>query len=309
MCLTSNFLFAAAALIAMSLFAPGAFAQRVSLGVVVGGYANDDFDSKYVQGPPPHPSVWSRSESGGYVVGASLDVRLFPQLSIGTEALYRPLHYGQSSGFFQDGVVPGSIPVVTFEFPVLAKYKFTLGRVRPFLEGGPSFRTAGNLNSASPSHFGVNAGVGLETQWRRLRIAPKVRYTRWAEDGPAADVRTRSDQLEFLVGFSYAAASDAHPLGRRISLGVVIGPDVSGGSESTTFTGIYPWWSTPITTETSRGPGRFVIGPLVELSVSRRFSVEANALSRSRHNTSVVNGGPAQVRAGDIGNSLARRRG
>lgn len=295
MCLTSNFLFAAAALIAMSLFAPGASAQRVSLGVVVGGYANDDFDSKYVQGPPPHPSVWSRSESGGYVVGASLDVRLFPQLSIGTEALYRPLHYGQSSGFFQDGVVPGSIPVVTFEFPVLAKYKFSLGRVRPFLEGGPSFRTAGNLNSASPSHFGVNAGVGLETQWRRLRIAPKVRYTRWAEDGPAADVRTRSDQLEFLVGFSYAAASYAHPLGRRISLGVVIGPDVSGGSESTSFTGIYPYWSTPITIETFRGPGRLVIGPLVELSVSRRFSIEANALSRSRHYNTVVTGGPRQV--------------
>ena len=91
-----------------------------------------------------------------------------------------------SSRRIQDGV-PGFIrtPVVTFEFPVLAKYKFTLGRVRPFLEGGPSFRTAGNLNSADPSHFGVNAGVGLETQWRSIRIAPKVRYTRWADDGPA----------------------------------------------------------------------------------------------------------------------------
>ena len=279
----------------MSLLTPGASAQRVSLGAVVGGYVNDDFDSRYVPGPLDNPPSWSRSESGGYVVGASVDVRLFPHLSLGLEALYRPLHYGQSTGFFQDGVVRSFIPVVTFEFPVLVKYKFTLGRVRPFLEGGPSFRTAGNLNSASPSHFGVNAGVGLETRWRSLRIAPKVRYTRWAEDGPAADVRTRSDQLEFLVGFSYAAASDAHPLGRRISLGIVMGPNLSGGSESSTFTGIPDWWSTPITIETSRGPGRLVISPLVEVNVSRRFSIEANALSRSRHYNTVVTGGPRQV--------------
>lgn len=278
----------------MSLLTAGASAQRVSLGVVVGGYANDDFDSHYAPGPGYVPSI-VRSESGGYVVGSSLDVHLFPRLSLGLEALYRPLHYGDAVTV-QNGVI-GFIrtPVVTFEFPVLAKYKFSLGRVRPFLEGGPSFRTAGNLNGANPSHFGVNAGVGLETQWRSIRIAPKVRYARWADDGPAMRVRTRSDQLEFLVGFSYAAASDAHPLGRRISLGVVIGPNLSGGSESTTFTGIYPDWSTPITIETSRGPGRLVISPLVEVSVSRRFSIEANALSRSRHYNTVVTGGPAQV--------------
>ena len=286
--------FAAAALIAISLLTPGASAQRVSLGVVVGGYANDDFDSYYHQGSGPLPSA-VRAESGGYVVGSSLDFRLFPRLSLGLEALYRPLHYGQLATI-QNGV-PSFIrtPVVTFEFPVLAKYKFALGRVRPFLEGGPSFRTAGNLNSANPSHFGVNAGVGLETQWRSIKIAPKVRYTRWADDGPALQVRTRSDQLEFLVGFSYAAASDAHPLGRRISLGVVIGPNLSGGSESTTFTWVHPDWGIPITNETSRGPGRLVISPLVELSVSRRFSIEANALSRSSHYKSVVTGFPGRV--------------
>ena len=292
----SNAPYAAAALVGISLLTPGASAQRVSLGAVVGGYANDDFDSRYVSKPAGYFPDVVRSESGGYVVGSSLDVRLFPRLSLGMEALYRPLHYSIAASF-QDGVVLGFIrePVITFEFPVLAKYKFTSGRVRPFLEGGPSFRTAGNLNSANPSHFGVSAGVGVETQWRSIRIAPRVRYTRWAEDGPGFIVRTRSDQLEFLAGFSYAAASNAHPLGRRISLGVVIGPDVSGGSESTTFTGIYPWWSTPITIETSRGPGRLVISPLVELRVSRRFSIEGNALSRSRHYNTIVTRGPGQV--------------
>ena len=51
--------------------------------------------------------------------------------------------------------------------------------------------------------MGVSAGVGVEAQWRRLRIAPRVRYTRWAEDALDLAARTRPGQLEFLAGFSY----------------------------------------------------------------------------------------------------------
>lgn len=277
----SNAPIAATALIATSLLAPGASAQRVSFGVVVGGYANRDFDSQYSPMPPGFPPITTQSDSGGYVVGLSIDVRLFPRLSLGVEALYKPLHYGASASFDQNGVVIGYAPatVVTWQFPVLARYRFSLGRVRPFLEAGPSFRTAGNLNSSNPSHFGVSAGVGVETEWRRLRIAPRVRYTRWAED--PANLRTRADQLEFLVGVSYAAASDAHPLGRRISFGAVIGPDVSGGSRTATDTWFDPSTGASTTIRTSSGPGRLVVGPLVELSLSPRFSIEGNALSSS----------------------------
>jgi hypothetical protein len=223
---------AGAVLTAVSLIAPPASGQRVSLGVVVGGYANEDFDSRYVPCPGYLPSI-TESDSGGYVIGPSLDVRLFPRLSIGVEALYKPLHYRAAASMSWEGEVLGFAPatVVTWQLPVLARYRFSLGRLRPFLEGGPSFRSTGNLNSSEPSHFGVSAGGGVETEWRRLRIAPRVRYTRWAEDTWVPRVRTRSDQVEFLVGFSYAAAVNAHPLGRRILLGAVIGPDVSSESE------------------------------------------------------------------------------
>jgi hypothetical protein len=202
------------------------------------------------------------------------------------EALYKPLHYRAATVVSQEGAVLGFAPatVVTWQFPVLARYRFSQGRLRPFLEGGPSFRSAGNLNSSDPSHFGVTAGVGAETGWRRLRIAPRVRYTRWAEDSRRADVRTRSDQVEFLVGFGYAANVNAHPLGRRISLGAVIGPDVSGESEIGTGTFPDPSTGTPITIRDTLRPGRLVLGPLIELSVSPRISIEGNAIASSRVN-------------------------
>jgi hypothetical protein len=196
------------------------------------------------------------------------------------EALYKPLRF-KAPVSFQDGVVIGFAPAttVTWQFPVLAKYEFALGRVRPFLEGGPSFRTVGNPSS-DPSHFGVTAGVGAETGWRRLRIAPRVRYTRWAED-PWYSLPTRSDQLEFLVGVSYAATSDAHPLGRRIALGAVLACTVSADFPTATETMFDPLTGKSTTFQTSSGPRRPGVGPLVELGLSARFSIEGNAASRS----------------------------
>lgn len=76
---------AAAVLMAANLLAPGALAQRLSFGVVAGGYANSDFDSEYIPHPGFPPSI-RESGSGGYVIGPSLDVRVFPKLSLGVEA-------------------------------------------------------------------------------------------------------------------------------------------------------------------------------------------------------------------------------
>ena len=69
--------------------------------------------------------------------------------------------------------------MLTWEFPLLAKYRFPTRRLQPLIELGPSFRATGNLNDADPSHFGITAGAGIETSLSRLKIAPVVRFTRW----------------------------------------------------------------------------------------------------------------------------------
>ena len=73
--------------------------------------------------------------------------------------VYKPLHssLGPGQGF----------TVVSWDFPVLAKYHLAkLGRA-PFVEAGPSFRVAGNLNGYNPSHFGVTAGCRYGDTQRR----------------------------------------------------------------------------------------------------------------------------------------------
>ena len=77
----------------------------------------------------------------GYLAGASGQLELRQGLALEVDAVYKPLH----NSFFT---------VLTWDFPVLAKYHLVkLGRA-PFVEVGPSFRAAGNLNGYNPSHLG-----------------------------------------------------------------------------------------------------------------------------------------------------------
>jgi hypothetical protein len=69
---------------------------------------------------------------------------------------------------------------VTWEVPLLAKYKFGTGRFKPFVDAGPSVRTPFAL-----SKYGLNAGAGVEVRVGLLKIAPQIRYTRW---GPETNV-------------------------------------------------------------------------------------------------------------------------
>jgi hypothetical protein len=185
--------------IAVFLVAPALYGQRISVGVVAGGYANSDFVSSVYLFPGFNPDI-TVSEKGGYFVGPTVEVDVTRRLSVVSDALYKPLHYKKSATFFPDGSI-GYAPatVVTWQFPVLMKYHFTSIKLRPFLEGGPSFRSAGNLNQTNPSNYGVSAGLGIEGRWRVHSLAPSIRYTRWAKDRyPSSyDVQTRSDQVEF----------------------------------------------------------------------------------------------------------------
>ena len=68
-----------------------------------------------------------------------------------------------------------------FEFPGVLKARLTEGLIRPYVEGGPTFR--GSPNGLNVAHYGITAGAGLEIGTKKLiRISPEIRYTRWGSD-------------------------------------------------------------------------------------------------------------------------------
>ena len=141
-----------------------------------------------------------------YVIGAMVEIALRRDLFVEIDALYRLMSLTMA-GVRPDGSLHSISPatVVTWELPVLAKYKFGSSSVRPFLEAGPSFRTSGNLNGAAPSTYGGTAGIGVEMRIWRLKLGPVLRYTHWAADPDftAFRSRTKRNQVEFLLGLSF----------------------------------------------------------------------------------------------------------
>ncbi len=93
--------------------------------------------------------------------------------------------------------------MVTWQFPVLAKYRLGSRLASPFFEAGPSFRVAGNKNGSSPSTYGVTGGIGIEGRLGRFSIGPVARYTHWARDPLFTNVPSRPNQLELLIALSF----------------------------------------------------------------------------------------------------------
>jgi hypothetical protein len=140
------------------------------------------------------------------MAGGMAEIRLPFHLSVEVNTIYHELEFTRA-GIASNGALTSvsPAPVVTWEFPVLAKFRFSRPRVKPFIEAGPTFRTAGNLNGASPSHYGASAGIGVESPLWKLRVAPQIRYSHWARDQDVTYFApsTVRDQADFLLSISF----------------------------------------------------------------------------------------------------------
>lgn len=189
----------------------GANSRRVSFGVVGGAALTDAFGHEadglmLLPGGGTRPTrLRSYSTLKDYVIGPMVDVdMLWRGLSLEIGALYRPMNLTMA-GVLPDGSFHSVSPatVVTWEFPVLAKYRLGSSSARPVIELGPSFRASGNLNGSAPSPFGLTAGFGIETRFLGLRIAPLLRYTHWGADPDYTASRTKRNQVEALLSVSF----------------------------------------------------------------------------------------------------------
>jgi len=269
-------LFAAAAFLTGVLAVPaGLSGQTLSLGAIAGAAITDAVQNQTAN----NFRVWSQSKD--WIAGATMELRFPSRFSLELDAMYRELH-ATSAGVLSDGSLTSisPFPVVTWEFPVLAKYRFGSEKMRPFVEAGPSLRAAGNLNF-NPSRYGVTAGFGVEAHWRGLTFAPTLRYTRWNRDR-ATIAPSQPGQVEFLLGVSPESESIGIPVGRRVSFGVLAGFGLTND--------ILPYTqSAPgVFTQQISGLKSPIAGPSVEINLARRFSVEVDTLHKSMRDRSLT---------------------
>jgi hypothetical protein len=161
-------------------------------------------------GPPDecttaNATVQTYRASRNYLIGPLVELHLPLSFSVEADALYHPLSLAtQPDARLLE--LPSIKTFNSWEFPILGKYRFRAPFASPYLEAGPTFRTASPPLKHYLSGAGVVAGVGVEATVWRVRIAPEVRFVHWGHDAPDAGpllYSSRRNQAQFLVGLSY----------------------------------------------------------------------------------------------------------
>lgn len=135
-----------------------------------------------------------------WILGPMVELHLPLGLSVEADALYRRYQISDSGGEWQ--------------FPILGKYKFLAGPVRPYVGAGVNFNHVtgfSKLLSAELPHSGT-AGFtlegGIEFKLLRLRLAPELRFTHWGNSNIDLNplniaLKSSQNQSMFLIGLSF----------------------------------------------------------------------------------------------------------
>jgi opacity protein-like surface antigen len=176
------------------LLAGLAEAQPFVAGVKIGAPLTDALS---VQSPNPLDYV---ANTGRFVVGPYVEVRLPAGFAVEVDALYRSVSFSSTQN---------SASASDWEFPVLAKRKFLKGPLRPYVEGGlvlSHLSVPDVTEVAHRSNYGIALGAGLEIHALVLHISPEIRYEGLIfQDlsSPGGTLHSNRNQLLAMVGISF----------------------------------------------------------------------------------------------------------
>jgi Outer membrane protein beta-barrel domain len=183
-----------------------AFLSDTYARVITTPYRCGDFSPTNAVCAPPDATVETRRASRNYLVGPSVELHLPLRLSVEGDALYSPLSVADPNGQYFLPVINTTASIIktysSWSFPILAKYRFHAPFAQPYLEAGPTFRTAESAISRYLSKAGVTAGVGVEARAWKFHVSPEVRFVHWGADTPGY-YPSRRNQAQFLLGLSY----------------------------------------------------------------------------------------------------------
>jgi hypothetical protein len=197
-------------LILFTLISTSAFAQGLlSFGIKGGVPLTDAFEV-------------AQSGNFGYVqdtkrwtLGPTIQLNLPVGFAVEFNAMYRRLNYN-STDIEQRGVRANS-----WQFPLLLKYRFGDGSVRPYIAGGGAFQHISDIRQVSHvlgesdnspelnerNNVGAIIAGGIQLGGGGLSISPEIRYTRWGSENFRDNVREllhfNQNQAEFLIGITF----------------------------------------------------------------------------------------------------------
>lgn len=208
-------------LAAANLCAQSSLPISVSGGFKIGAPINDS---------PKRYDVFSTYDQSRWTGGPAVELHLPYRFSIQFEALYRtyrekstyPFRFDRNASLY---LTQSDQKTNVWDFPLMVKYRFQVGSIRPFVNAGyywsresserSSFYSCtgpegsclppgspfpdprGGYSENTSTQRGIVAGAGIEFKMGHLRISPEVRFSRPTYGSP------RDNRFTGMVGFTF----------------------------------------------------------------------------------------------------------
>jgi hypothetical protein len=142
-------------------------------------------------------------EDHNYLIGPMGEVRIPFGFAVEVDGLYRGTNYVVTNG----GPLVTSIGSSSWEVPYLAKFRFPIPLLKPFISAGGAYRTFNDLPpGVTPSHNAFVGGAGIELTIHHVRLTAEGRYLRWGSPPSTDFARLKQDQAEILFGLIFGNA-------------------------------------------------------------------------------------------------------
>ena len=176
------------------------FAQHLDFGLGVGVKGGVPFTNLLeATGVINQPSTMV-SKSSEYIVGPALELRIPFGFAFEVNGLYRAAEYQLSAN---NSV--GTVNAHSWEIPYLAKFRFPIPLLKPFISGGGAYRSFTDLpNNIATTNNAFVLGGGLELRISRLRLSSEARWLHWnSPPNNQSGIRLGQNQGEVLFGLIF----------------------------------------------------------------------------------------------------------
>ena len=169
----------------------------------------------------------SSSVPNRFIAGVTGELHLPFGLGVEVDALYRRIHYQDTIGNPLNAFTTDRTTANSWEFPILAKYRFPAKLVRPYVDAGIAFDTLSGVTDTvtqlvAPSNTSTHTtstptalqntstkgfviGAGISVHAIVIHLSPEIRYTRWgaSQFNLAGVLSSNQNQAEFLLGITF----------------------------------------------------------------------------------------------------------
>ena len=149
----------------------------------------------------PSSPVTTLEKSNNYLIGPVAELRIPFGFAVEVDGIYRAAQYHLTTND-----ITTTLSASSWEIPYLAKFRFPIPLLKPFVSGGGAYRSFTDLpnNLVTPTHNAFVLGGGLELRISRLRLSGEGRWLHWSSPPDNSNAaRLDQNQGEVLFGLVF----------------------------------------------------------------------------------------------------------